>query len=618
MEEQKIKEFFPNPYPDEFFYSIIARYHKRSRNKSYVQTIKKLFGKNYQVTLFTPKYLDNLCANISEISNYNKRQFIENNTIFPVYRPFLTEEIKYKILDLIGSGGKTLIPGFNKDDEITCIKYCNKCISEDRERYGEAYLHRMHQIKNIHYCPIHNKILNEIPLNKDHFINIEDIDINQGKQSVAILDDNREFHFTLSKNIEVLLSKDFLNINLNSVRLKYWAMLEQRGYVTPKNKIRYKKFYQDFLDYYPNSFLKEVQHEVNIVNPNDWLKKVLTNTEKIIDPVSHLLLINFLFNNINNFINADEYYYPFGKGPWPCLNPTASHYLKDVINDCLIRKTHQGNNVYGYFKCDCGYTYRRKGPDMNVSDRYKKSSVASYGKVWKDMLIQELQTNKSIKNIGKIMGCDGNTVIKYTKLLTKSSDNDNIIQNKKIDTDINQIKIKHREEIKNYINKNPNYTRSQLYYEVTTAYKYLIANDKQWFENILPPKSVFKGDRINWKDRDVILADKIRTAAEEILKENEVRVTLPKIQEKIDYFRLKANLYRLPMCNKILSEKLETYSDFRKRFINFRVEKKLEQGKSINKSKVYQYSGKINGEEIKEYIDKVVREKTEKLRLKKV
>lgn len=35
--------FFPTPYPDELLYSVVARYHLRSGNKSFQKTHEELF-----------------------------------------------------------------------------------------------------------------------------------------------------------------------------------------------------------------------------------------------------------------------------------------------------------------------------------------------------------------------------------------------------------------------------------------------------------------------------------------------------------------------------------------------------------------------------------------------
>ena len=39
--------FFPAPYPDELWYSVICRYHIRSGNPSFKYSIRELYGANH-------------------------------------------------------------------------------------------------------------------------------------------------------------------------------------------------------------------------------------------------------------------------------------------------------------------------------------------------------------------------------------------------------------------------------------------------------------------------------------------------------------------------------------------------------------------------------------------
>ena len=39
--------FFPMPYPDELWYSVICRYHIRSGNPSFKYSIRELYGANH-------------------------------------------------------------------------------------------------------------------------------------------------------------------------------------------------------------------------------------------------------------------------------------------------------------------------------------------------------------------------------------------------------------------------------------------------------------------------------------------------------------------------------------------------------------------------------------------
>ena len=43
----------------------------------------------------------------------------------------------------------------------TYLKYCPLCVQEDRDKYGEAYWHRKHQIRNMLVCPKHHSYLEE-------------------------------------------------------------------------------------------------------------------------------------------------------------------------------------------------------------------------------------------------------------------------------------------------------------------------------------------------------------------------------------------------------------------------------------------------------------------------
>ena len=37
-------QYFPTPYPDELWYSILGRYHVRSGNQNSATTLRELFG----------------------------------------------------------------------------------------------------------------------------------------------------------------------------------------------------------------------------------------------------------------------------------------------------------------------------------------------------------------------------------------------------------------------------------------------------------------------------------------------------------------------------------------------------------------------------------------------
>lgn len=160
--------FFPTPYPDECFYSILCRYHVRSGAPTSASTIKRLFGKNYVIsstlhTAFRAEYLERWIPLSKEISperivydhssyQYSLLGCIENASRFP---PLWQRETLKKYLDipyarLYGHGQRV-----GKRHGAIC--YCPACAEEERKVYGEPYWHVLHQMEGVEFCPVHGE-----------------------------------------------------------------------------------------------------------------------------------------------------------------------------------------------------------------------------------------------------------------------------------------------------------------------------------------------------------------------------------------------------------------------------------------------------------------------------
>lgn len=63
--------FFPVPYPDELWYSVICRYHVRSGNYCAKHTMQQLYGDTYR----TPSLMITMTTIAQNISNYRTRAF---------------------------------------------------------------------------------------------------------------------------------------------------------------------------------------------------------------------------------------------------------------------------------------------------------------------------------------------------------------------------------------------------------------------------------------------------------------------------------------------------------------------------------------------------------------
>lgn len=151
--------YFPTAYPDELLYSQLARYYTKSGYMAYTFAAEELFvSKTVRpdinfINSFTPAAVQAITRDIS------MEAVVEKHTMFSSYGRFLPKKRRQKAFQsLIAMKGNyhNLLPiPQSKTGEVRCLRYCPVCATDDREQYGEAYWHRIHQIIGIYVCPVH-------------------------------------------------------------------------------------------------------------------------------------------------------------------------------------------------------------------------------------------------------------------------------------------------------------------------------------------------------------------------------------------------------------------------------------------------------------------------------
>lgn len=149
--------YFPQIYPDELLYSQLARYYDKSGYMAYIFAAEDLFT-NRQVRPdieFLNSYTQDACGVITK--NLPLYDVIMKHTMFPYYGRFLDKERRNKAFSAIVNmqGGYRNMPAIPKTNKARYLRYCPLCVNEDRQRYGETYWHRIHQMIGVDVCPIH-------------------------------------------------------------------------------------------------------------------------------------------------------------------------------------------------------------------------------------------------------------------------------------------------------------------------------------------------------------------------------------------------------------------------------------------------------------------------------
>lgn len=160
--------FFPTPYPDETWYSIIGRYHIRSGNLYPIRTMLELFGKEGEniISLIPNNSMIWLLSKLPE-GFISAEDMILNHTLFKFATRFIPYEEKIQYLEEIKKGESHFPPKICQGaQKIETLKFCPLCLKEDIKTYGESYWHLKHQIPLVTTCYKH-----ECRLIAKHFSN---------------------------------------------------------------------------------------------------------------------------------------------------------------------------------------------------------------------------------------------------------------------------------------------------------------------------------------------------------------------------------------------------------------------------------------------------------------
>lgn len=150
--------FFPYPYPDELWYSVLCRYHVRSGNESAASTKNELYPKrlNAQIGSFFPNgILKDVLEQLPE-GYLDIQDIAYNHSLFKFYYRFESLEKKKEALGKIMSGGCVSL-GRTVDQEKMHpkLRFCPQCLKEELKEYGEGYWHVLHQIPLMNVCLKH-------------------------------------------------------------------------------------------------------------------------------------------------------------------------------------------------------------------------------------------------------------------------------------------------------------------------------------------------------------------------------------------------------------------------------------------------------------------------------
>ncbi len=588
--------FFPDPYPDELLYSACARYKERTEYPNRAIAAQELFsGKNVRPTVDFPNRLDNLITHLPRFHKYTADRFIDDNTLFPYFAPFLPlERVQVIRKEMKGDGDnhvhERLAIKIGSVKTPSYLRFCPVCVDEDRQNpdVGETYWHRAHQVSGIEVCHLHGVYLEASEAiwqgnrRSMDFVSAEGIVHRADARPLNPISRHDSFLLRIARESTWLLNWRGQLPGKGTLRESYYNLLLAHGYAYYNGRIRSTKLLNAFVEFYSPQFLQKIKCPLS-KQWNNWLIRLIWQNKVTAaqHPLHHILLILFLDSTAEEVLASPYEHKPFGDAPWPCLNTASNHYGDLRIKECIINDSLNDNTIgrpVGTFRCRCGFMYKRTGPDQVDEDRFRKDSVACYGTVWDNRLRKLwLDEFKPLSEIASTLGIIQFSVKRHAIRLglpRSRSYKRARPTSEKVYKRYSNFREALPDAIQtrrmawlNIIKSNPDAGRNELIALSSYTYFLLRRNDREWLEAHQPPsrKPPPPPRKIDWKAEDVKLATAVKATALNIsqLPGRPIRVSKENIIREVGHRSwIEQRLDKIPHTAKALAKHLESPEDF--------------------------------------------------------
>jgi hypothetical protein len=603
--KQPMIGYFPEAYLDELLYSVCARFSDRLQYSTIGAVQQELFGCNHlKAVVELPSNLDYLINILPPGHNYTVDKLIDNHTLLPFYRPFLSpgqlDVFRGEMLCRTRGALLSRVGNPSRHMALRRLHFCTECVEDDRKRGEECYWHRVHQVAYVKLCPIHGIPLKQSDVRSGNasikFVSAERA-VRVGGNMLDVPSAHYDLLLQIARDVAWLLQQVNLSYDSVLLRRQYLTILFNQGLtsrlpdLTPRPiRTNMTELRRRFVASYPRELLEILHCEPDIHRCDNWLSRLINHNESNRYPLYHLLFMYLLGYTAESFlslpVNVDERDIS-GEGPWPCLNPTCRYYRQFCIKERKLM--YVGTRPLGIISCECGFTYRRDESDsVQDGNPFQLRSVVAYGSVW-EATLRSLWDNPAVTlvEIGHQLGITGTAVQQHAARLGLSfprigckSDRMKMakLAHSRSMTDRLQAKLEHhRVSWLSLVEENPTESLSELATRAPKVHRWLYLRDREWLDAHKPPSRRRLPSRsIDWASRDTQLAQEVKEAAEHLRNSSSPRprrMTRYAILAYISRSGLtRSDLNRLPLTAKSLADLTESHEDFAIRRIWWAVE----------------------------------------------
>ncbi|MFV8644300.1 TnsD family Tn7-like transposition protein [Ralstonia pseudosolanacearum] len=559
--------------PDETVFGIAARQHRLSGNRSSSDSLLELFGSNHIVPgSLLPGHLGQFFDSLGLTGRMSYSLLIDQHTVLPYWRLFApidryqavqsvmwrTAAIGVKLtLGLISSrlgGGSTL-------------RYCDACAESDLANLGVPTWHRKHQMPGVLLCPDHALALNEC----DHLSQ-------QVHRHTFFLPDDQFIPFNcpandMSKAAKAqllriaVLSTELLNLPWETalptpdLRARFLVWLDRHDLVTTCQRVRVAELQRHVADYWAPISDTEPFASLfaSIDGDHSWLNSLVRKQRGTHHPLKQLLLIGAISPSVDAFLHEEM------------ASRTTPAVHRSLIGAADSPVASQALHLMKDERHSARYAARELGVDvqtiLTIAHRHGVEIIRRSKWIFapeRNAIRQLLRAGTPLTEIVQTLGISASTV---SRVLAADPD----LQRTRREVLLSLRREGERSCLLGALEQRPLLSPSGLRQRVPACYAWLYRHDRAWLGKHLldlQPGARTAKSCVDWRKRDASLAKAIRLVAQAIRasEETPVRVTLRELGRRTGRTSwLEKHRAKLPICNILLQDVLETVSEFQAR-----------------------------------------------------
>ena len=587
--------FIPQRLPDEILYSWLARL--VAYNSMFVPSryIYLLFGSRDVIPCIDiPSSLTTMQSRLGSHSPWiTIDDIIEQATLYPYHRAFITPQRDTEIRRLIGYGSgmglKTLLGRVaNRFGANPVLRYCRECALNDLRQFGIAYWHRCHQLPGVLACAVHGSALQVWHDQPSHANRHRLICPSIGIQDIHNQPMRDPMQIWLSKISATCLTSRLPAQDGETRRQLYFDAISESGFSKHNGHIDFISLADAVRNYY--SDFDGFEHQFRLLSSPQtslaWLRSVVGKPDSAQHPICHLILIRFLFPNFADYLDLRQRYARSPIKVSASTHSTKTAVSAQVLPDLIYRVELSCTEVAKKLKCSVNKVLTmRRAAGLPIAERPKRLT----GPIVKEV-IALLKKGRDPKEVALSVKLSLPTVY---RIRASTPDLRAKNQSARLRTD----KTLYRNIWRVAIRKGSDRGISEARKRIPAVYAWLYRNDRPWLIRVngnyhAQPEPY---PRVDWTKRDEHLTKQLLILASALSDRfHHQRISLTSLIRPLGEAMVRANLAKLPRLHALLNQLVETPDEYHKRRINGAITSLMESHQAVMLWKIQKLAGLRN------------------------